>query len=113
MLSYASPSLRCFSPSKSLNKVSAGNGNTDAGTRSPGRQASLITVGASTIGDARAAFSNHGESVDIFAPGEGIISASIGSTSVSGVQPSSPPVLPSGVCQPLFYLFFPSIGDCC
>ncbi|KAG5637820.1 hypothetical protein H0H81_003091 [Sphagnurus paluster] len=54
--------------------VAAGNGNTDAERTSPARAAGVVTVGASTIGDARASFSNYGSVVDIFAPGDNIIS---------------------------------------
>ncbi|KAF9522565.1 serine proteinase [Crepidotus variabilis] len=55
--------------------VAAGNSNTDAGTTSPARAPSAVTVGASTIADARASFSNYGPVVDIFAPGQDVISA--------------------------------------
>lgn len=56
-------------------KVAAGNDNTDAQNTSPARVKSAITVGASTIADAKASFSNFGDVVDIFAPGENIESA--------------------------------------
>ncbi|CAH7683592.1 subtilase-type proteinase psp3 [Phakopsora pachyrhizi] len=49
--------------------VAAGNDNRDACTFSPAAAANPITVGASTIQDERAYFSNHGKCVDIFAPG--------------------------------------------
>ncbi|KAF9528201.1 serine proteinase [Crepidotus variabilis] len=55
--------------------VAAGNDDIDAGTGSPGRAPSAVTVGASAIYDARAAFSNHGPVVDIFAPGLDVISS--------------------------------------
>ncbi|KAF9523111.1 serine protease [Crepidotus variabilis] len=55
--------------------VAAGNSNTDAGSTSPARAPSAVTVGASTIADARASFSNYGSVVDIFAPGQDVISA--------------------------------------
>ncbi|KAF9522564.1 serine protease [Crepidotus variabilis] len=54
--------------------VAAGNSNTDAGTSSPARVPSVVTVGASTITDARASFSSYGRVVDIFAPGQDVIS---------------------------------------
>ncbi|KAG5640674.1 hypothetical protein DXG03_007590 [Asterophora parasitica] len=76
--------------------VAAGNSNTDAGSTSPARAAGAITVGASTITDARASFSNYGAVVDIFAPGENIISAWIGSTTatnnLSGTSIATPHV---------------------
>jgi aqualysin 1 len=55
--------------------VAAGNSNINAANSSPARVGEAITVGASTITDARASFSNFGSVVDIFAPGSGILSA--------------------------------------
>ncbi|KAG6906196.1 hypothetical protein DXG01_015267 [Tephrocybe rancida] len=55
--------------------VSAGNYNGDAIYLSPARAPSAITVGATNIADARSSFSNYGAVVDIFAPGENVISA--------------------------------------
>jgi len=55
--------------------VAAGNSNVDACTRSPAREPSAITVGATTNADARASYSNYGTCVDIFAPGSSITSA--------------------------------------
>ncbi|HEY8589585.1 MAG TPA: S8 family serine peptidase [Naasia sp.] len=49
--------------------AAAGNENTDACSTSPARAAAAITVAASTIVDARAAYSNFGACVDLFAPG--------------------------------------------
>lgn len=49
--------------------VAAGNDNRDACTSSPAAAELVVTVGASTLGDERAYFSNHGSCVDIFAPG--------------------------------------------
>ncbi|KDR82017.1 hypothetical protein GALMADRAFT_135395 [Galerina marginata CBS 339.88] len=76
--------------------VAAGNENTDAGGLSPARVPSANTVGASTIADARVDFSNYGADVDIFAPGEDIISAWIGSdnaaVSLSGTSMATPHV---------------------
>ncbi len=76
--------------------VAAGNENTDACTSSPARAASAITVAASTFGDGRASFSNYGSCVDLFAPGQGITSAWIGSTTathtISGTSMASPHV---------------------
>jgi subtilisin family serine protease len=57
--------------------VAAGNSNTDASSASPASEPSVLTVAASDSNDARAWFSNYGTSVDIFAPGVGIISAGI------------------------------------
>lgn len=55
--------------------VAAGNSNASACDVSPARLPSAITVGASDQSDAKAAFSNFGSCVDLFAPGVGILSA--------------------------------------
>jgi subtilisin family serine protease len=55
--------------------VAAGNENADACTRSPARTREAITVGATGNNDARASFSNWGGCVDVFAPGNEILSA--------------------------------------
>ena len=47
-----------------------GNDNRDACNYSPAGAEEAITVGASTLGDERAYFSNFGSCVDIFAPGK-------------------------------------------
>ena len=49
--------------------VAAGNDNRDACDYSPAGAEDAVTVGASTITDERAYFSNHGQYVDVFAPG--------------------------------------------
>ncbi|CAB4635233.1 MAG: S8 family serine peptidase [Actinobacteria bacterium] len=62
----------------------AGNSNVDACTNSPGgNKASGLTVGATTTTDARASYSNFGACLDLFAPGSGIVSAGISSTTAS------------------------------
>lgn len=48
---------------------SAGNDNRDACDYSPAAAEKAVTVGASTLSDERAYFSNHGGCVDVFAPG--------------------------------------------
>jgi subtilisin family serine protease len=56
--------------------VAAGNENTDACVDSPARAASAITVAASTSTDSRATrYSNYGGCVDVFAPGDQVLSA--------------------------------------
>lgn len=74
--------------------VAAGNENQDACNTSPAAAENAITVGASTISDARAYFSNYGKCVDIFAPGLNILSTYIGSSSatatLSGTSMASP-----------------------
>jgi subtilisin family serine protease len=54
--------------------VAAGNSNADACAMSPARVPGALTVGASTETDERAAFSNYGSCVDLFAPGTSIVS---------------------------------------
>ncbi|OBA22836.1 hypothetical protein METBIDRAFT_93446 [Metschnikowia bicuspidata var. bicuspidata NRRL YB-4993] len=74
--------------------VAAGNENQDASNSSPASAELAITVGASTISDARAYFSNYGSAVDIFAPGLNILSTYIGSetstATLSGTSMASP-----------------------
>jgi aqualysin 1 len=76
--------------------VAAGNSNTNAGNSSPARVGEAITVGSSTINDARSSFSNFGSVVDIFAPGSSIRSAwytSDGATAtLSGTSMAAPHV---------------------
>ena len=50
--------------------VAAGNDNRDACDYSPASAELAVTVGASTVTDERAYFSNHGKCVDVFAPGK-------------------------------------------
>ncbi|KAI1110368.1 peptidase S8/S53 domain-containing protein [Nemania sp. NC0429] len=72
--------------------VAAGNNNIDAGNTSPASEPSACTVAASDEHDAKAAFSNYGSVVDIWAPGTHIKSTSNdgGRTSGSGTSASSP-----------------------
>lgn len=55
--------------------VVAGGSNADACNQSPARVREALTVGASTMADTRAPFSNFGPCVDLYAPGVGIQSA--------------------------------------
>lgn len=76
--------------------VAAGNDNADACKYSPAAAENAITVGASTLSDSRAYFSNYGECVDIFGPGLNILSTYIGSdtasATLSGTSMASPHV---------------------
>lgn len=76
--------------------VAAGNDNADACNYSPAAAELAITVGASTIEDQRAYFSNYGECVDVFAPGLNILSIWKGSrwatNTISGTSMASPHV---------------------
>lgn len=56
--------------------VAAGNDNADACNSSPARAPEAITVGATDKTDQRASFSNKGSCVDLFAPGQQIVSTS-------------------------------------
>ena len=55
--------------------VAAGNGGDDACNGSPASEPSALAVAASTTADARAAFSNHGPCVALYAPGQAVASA--------------------------------------
>jgi cerevisin len=74
--------------------VAAGNDNRDACAYSPAASEEAVTVGASSLDDSRAYFSNHGACVDIFAPGLNIKSTWIGSeyatNTISGTSMASP-----------------------
>jgi subtilisin family serine protease len=76
--------------------VAAGNSNADACNYSPARAPSALTVGATTISDAKASFSNFGGCVDIHAPGTNIKSDWIGgataTNTISGTSMASPHV---------------------
>ncbi|TGJ84926.1 hypothetical protein E0Z10_g3835 [Xylaria hypoxylon] len=72
--------------------VAAGNSNTDASSTSPAGEAQVCTVGATTSADARASFSNYGTVVDVFAPGQDVLSTwnNGGTNTISGTSMSSP-----------------------
>ena len=76
--------------------VAAGNSNADACSQSPAATPAALTVGATTISDARSSFSNFGTCLDIFAPGSAITSAWIGSNTatntINGTSMASPHV---------------------
>lgn len=74
--------------------VAAGNDNADSCNYSPAAAEKAITVGASTLADERAYFSNYGTCNDIFAPGLNVLSTWIGSkyatNIISGTSMASP-----------------------
>ena len=74
--------------------VAAGNDNSDSCRYSPAAAENAVTVGASTLADERAYFSNFGKCNDIFAPGLNIKSTWIGSdtavNTISGTSMASP-----------------------
>lgn len=77
--------------------VAAGNTNVDACTSSPASAiTSALTVGATTITDARASFSNFGRCLDLFAPGASITSAwystNTATNTLSGTSTAAPHV---------------------
>jgi len=74
--------------------VAAGNDNKDACDYSPAGAEEAVTVGASTLVDERAYFSNFGKCVDVFAPGLSITSTwntgNRSSNTISGTSMASP-----------------------
>jgi subtilisin family serine protease len=76
--------------------VAAGNSNANACNYSPARAPNALTVGATTITDDRASYSNIGTCLDLFAPGSSITSAWSTSDSatntISGTSMASPHV---------------------
>ncbi|KAF9053453.1 peptidase S8/S53 domain-containing protein [Panaeolus papilionaceus] len=76
--------------------TAAGNWNMDVQFVSPGRMPNIVTVGASTLDDKRVADSDWGALVDLFAPGENVMSTWIGSNTatntLSGTSVASPHV---------------------
>jgi cerevisin len=74
--------------------VAAGNDNADSCNYSPAAAKNAVTVGASTLADERAYFSNYGTCNDIFAPGLNILSTWVGSkyatNIISGTSMASP-----------------------
>jgi len=74
--------------------VAAGNDNADACNYSPAAAEKAVTVGASTIADERAYFSNFGKCLDVWGPGLDIQSTWIGSkyavNTISGTSMASP-----------------------
>jgi subtilisin family serine protease len=76
--------------------VAAGNDSADACGGSPGRVPEAITVGATDNTDAKAAFSNFGTCVDLFAPGVNVESVGItgpdAKATLSGTSMATPHV---------------------
>ena len=76
--------------------ASAGNSAADSCLESPGRVPGVLTVGASTHEDRRAAQSDVGPCIDLFAPGTHIVSAAVGTgdghTALSGTSMAAPHV---------------------
>ncbi|EEH33115.2 aqualysin-1 [Paracoccidioides lutzii Pb01] len=76
--------------------VAAGNDNSNACYYSPAAAAQAVTVGASTLADERAFFSNYGMCLDVFGPGLNVMSTWIGGkyavNTISGTSMASPHV---------------------
>ena len=76
--------------------VAAGNENQNACNVSPAREPLALTVGSTTVTDARSSFSNFGTCVDLFAPGSDITSAWFtadnAANTISGTSMASPHV---------------------
>jgi subtilisin family serine protease len=76
--------------------VSAGNTNANACARSPASTGSALTVGASTVANARAGYSSFGGCLDLFAPGSDVLGASAAGNGVyvhmSGTSMAAPHV---------------------
>jgi subtilisin family serine protease len=80
--------------------AAAGNDGDDACLTSPAAEPQAITVAATDVTDARPWWSNHGSCVDLFAPGEDVVSAAgwtaggdrttTGSVTTSGTSFSAP-----------------------
>lgn len=76
--------------------VAAGNDSANACNQSPASSAGSVTVGSINNADTISGFSNWGQCVDIFAPGENIISAGgqsdTGTSSFTGTSQATPHV---------------------
>lgn len=78
--------------------ASAGNAASLSSTQSPARAEAIITVGAVSIADKISSYSNYGPGVDIFAPGDNVLSSYIGSSNnetavLSGTSMATPHVV--------------------
>jgi len=73
--------------------VAAGNGSDDACATSPARVQNVLTVGASNRHDRLWGSTNYGPCVDLFAPGDDVTSAGLGSSlRMSGTSMAAPHV---------------------
>ena len=74
--------------------VAAGNENANACNVSPASASGVITVAASDPTDTRASFSNYGSCVEVYAPGVGVTSTWLNSTTkmISGTSMAGPHV---------------------
>ncbi|MGW0611662.1 S8 family peptidase [Streptomyces sp. NPDC002788] len=84
--------------------VAAGNAGRPAGLYSPAGIKEAITVGATDRKDAKPAFSNHGPSLDLFAPGVGVTSASAASDTAKAVFSGTSMAAPHAAGAAALYL---------
>ncbi|MBL1101393.1 S8 family peptidase [Streptomyces coffeae] len=84
--------------------VAAGNEGLGAGSSSPGRVREAITVGASDRFDRRPEFSNWGPALDLFAPGERIVSASHTSDTAAATRSGTSMAAPHAAGAAALYL---------
>ncbi|MFF3806763.1 S8 family peptidase [Streptomyces sp. NPDC002032] len=81
--------------------IAAGNDNRDACRVSPASAARVVTVGATNRFDEETDFSNWGECLDLYAPGQDITSARLGggSTVLSGTSIPAPDPVARVLCR--------------
>ena len=76
--------------------IAAGNNSLDACNFSPARTPNALTVGATASNDYRMGYSNHGPCLDLYAPGNGVVSLSNGddvsTRSMNGTSMAAPHV---------------------
>ncbi|MFF1367938.1 S8 family peptidase [Streptomyces virginiae] len=79
--------------------VAAGNSSKDACAVSPASASKVVTVAASNRYDEETSFSNYGTCVELYAPGEAIVSAKLGGGSVAqdGTSMAAPHVTGAAV----------------
>lgn len=87
-------SVNALSDSGVFVAVAAGNSNANACNFSPASAANVTTVAATASNDTKASYSNHGNCVDVHAPGSGITSTWLngGTNTINGTSMASPHV---------------------
>ncbi len=90
--------------------AAAGNSAKDACLSSPGSSTSAITVGSTTLTDSRSSFSNYGDCVDVYAPGQSILSASNTNSMMYSTKQGTSMSSPRELC--FFFSFAHSVDSC-